>query len=256
MNHHIFYTPDIDGATGSEYALNQEESKHCQRVLRLVAGDRVYLTDGKGVMLRATIVLAAAKACVLRIEERLDHWECRPYYLHVAVAPTKNTDRYEWMVEKLTEIGIDEITPLIAARSERKIYKTDRIQRIAVSAMKQSLKAQLPLIHPAISFEELIRKPFDGIKIIAHCGTGARISLKEALEESLPNRETPRCLILIGPEGDFSPDEVALAEANGFQSTHLGTSRLRTETAALTAATGVYLFMPAILGKPVLSLPT
>ncbi|MCL1974059.1 MAG: 16S rRNA (uracil(1498)-N(3))-methyltransferase [Bacteroidetes bacterium] len=235
---HLFYTPEIDGATGSTYLLSEEESKHGVRVLRLVKGDTVYLTDGKGTLWRAAVAQAADRACLLQIEERFDDWGARSYYVHLAVAPTKNSDRYEWMVEKCTEVGVDEITPLIAARSERKVYKTDRIQRIAVSAMKQSLKARLPLIHPAISLEAFMDRPFDGIKLMAHCGGGARISLQEALSAS----PSHRMLILIGPEGDFSPEEVSLAEAKGFQSIHLGASRLRTETAALTAAIGAYLF--------------
>ena len=238
----LFYTPDIDIATGSEYFLDQEQSKHCLRVLRLVQGDTVHLTDGKGTLFQATIVHKETKACLLRLEQRFNQWEVRPYYLHIAVAPTKSPDRYEWMVEKLTEIGVDEITPLIATRSERKVFKIDRVQRIAVSAMKQSLKAQLPLIHPITSFEEFINRPFDGIKLMAHCGEGARMSFKKVLAKPLHHQEKLRCLILIGPEGDFSSKEIALAEAKDFQSIHLGSSRLRTETAALIAATGVYLF--------------
>lgn len=239
---HLFYTPDITGTpTGSDYLLNEEESNHCVRVLRLCQGDSVHLTDGKGTLCRAMIVQTTPKACLLRIEERFDHWEQRPCHLHLAVAPTKNPDRYEWMVEKVTEVGVEEITPLIAARSERKVFKTDRIQRIAVSAMKQSLKAYLPVIHAATSFETFINKPFEGIKIIAHCGTGVRTAFTQALCRPQASAEPLRILILIGPEGDFSPDEVAQAEAAGFQSVHLGTSRLRTETAALTAAVGVYL---------------
>jgi len=240
----LFYTPEIDGVIGSTYLLNEEESKHCVRVLRLTHGDVVHLTDGKGVLLRAVLVQAAPKACLLRIEERFDRWEERPYYLHVAVAPTKSPDRYEWMVEKITEVGVDEVTPLITARSERKVFKSDRVERIAVSAMKQSLKAQLPVIHPATPFETLIHRPFDGIKLIAHCGEGARKALFEVLDKEplISRRSTPRYLILIGPEGDFSPDEVAQAQNQGFQSIHLGISRLRTETAGVAAVIGVYLF--------------
>ena len=142
------------------------------------------------------------------------------------------------MAEKVTEIGVDEITPIITSRSERKVLKIDRIQRIVTSAMKQSIKALLPLIHPAISFEELLYLPFDGVKLIAHCGSGDRKSLLDALRES----PLSRFLILIGPEGDFSPEEVAISQVKGFQPIHFGTSRLRTETAGLTAATGVYLY--------------
>ena len=240
MSYPLFYTPDLDGATGFEYLLNQEESKHCLKVLRLAEGDKVHLTDGKGTLWLASVAQAATKGCLLRIEERFDHWGARPYYLHIAVAPTKSPDRYEWMVEKLTEIGVDEITPLIAARSERKVYKIDRAQRIAVSAMKQSLKAQLPLIHPPASFEALVNMPVDGVKLVAHCGAGIRMPLGDALAIPQPHTGPLRYLILIGPEGDFSPDEVALAEANGFQSIHLGPSRLRIETAGLVAVIGVY----------------
>jgi 16S rRNA (uracil1498-N3)-methyltransferase len=234
---HLFYTPEITGVLDSDYLLNKEESNHCVRVLRLALGDTVHLTDGKGTLYKAVIVQAAPKACLLRIAESFDHWGKRPNHLHLAVAPTKSLDRYEWMVEKVTEVGVDEITPLIAARSERKVFKTDRIQRVAVSAMKQSLKAFLPVIHAAASFEEFINRPFEGKKLIAHCGTEARIGLTDVFGASPPLR----CLILIGPEGDFSPQEVTQAEAKGFLSIHLGTSRLRTETAALTAVIGVYL---------------
>ena len=290
MIENLFYTPNIDVAVGSEVLLSEEESNHCVRVLRLIQGDTVHLTNGKGTLCKAVVVKAAPKTCVLRIVERFDRWEARPYYLHIAVAPTKNIDRYEWMVEKVTEIGVDEVSPIVTARSERRVFKTDRAQRVAVSAMKQSLKAFLPVIHEPISFAAFINTPFDGLKLIAHCGTGTRKGLTEALGASpisvasltpvaspipaasltpvaspIPvasptpvashtlsdalldtSATTPsilRCLILIGPEGDFTPNEVAQAEANGFQSIHLGASRLRTETAGVTAAVGVYLFV-------------
>lgn len=220
---------------GSEHRLNPEESKHCVRVLRLGVGDVVFLADGLGTLLRASILEALPKGCLLRIEERFDRWEARPYHLHLAVAPTKSPDRYEWMVEKATEVGVDEITPLICARSERKVFTTDRVERIAVSAMKQSLKAQLPVIHPATTFKDLINTPFDGVKLIAFCGEGARLGLIDAVAMSRQNKGALRCLVLIGPEGDFSPEEVATANDRGFQSIHLGPSRLRTETAGLVA---------------------
>ena len=236
----LFYTPNIDGTIGSEYLLNEEESNHCVRVLRLRAGDAVHLTDGRGMLLRASVALAEPKGSLLQIEERFDRWEERPYYLHLAVAPTKNPDRYEWMVEKATEVGVDEITPLICARSERKVFKTDRLERIAVSAMKQSLKAYLPVIHPATPFDELINRPFEGTKMIAHCGAGERMALDEVLALTEQYGCVRRFLILIGPEGDFCPNEVE--QAKGFIPIHLGTSRLRTETAGVAAVMGTYLF--------------
>ena len=241
MIERLFYTPNIDGTTGSEYLLNEEESNHCVKVLRLGCGGIVHLTDGKGTLLQAAIVQIMPKACKVRIVERFDRWEARPYHLHLAVAPTKSMERYEWMVEKVTEVGVDEVTPVICARSERKVFKTDRLERIAVAAIKQSLKTLLPIIHPATSFHKLIDTPFDGIKLMAHCGSGARISLEEALATSNPQSGARRCLILIGPEGDFTPEEVTDAEAKGFQSVHLGASRLRTETAGVVATIGVYL---------------
>ena len=236
----LFYTPDIECTVGSKCLLNEDESHHCIRVLRLFEGDIVHLTNGKGTVLKASILKVAQKECLLQIEERFDHWEERPYYLHLAVAPTKNPDRYEWMVEKVTEIGVDEITPLIAVQSERKVFKTTRIERIAISAMKQSYKAKLPVIQPAKSFAELINTSFDGVKLIAHCGEGVRVSLTDVLNKQLS--DSHKYTILIGPEGDFSPEEVAMAEAKGFRSIHLGASRLRTETAGVIAAAGVYLF--------------
>ena len=227
---HLFYAPNIDGTIGSNYLLNEEESKHCIRVLRLSVGDTIHVTNGKGTLFRTLMVQARPKACLLQIEERFDHRESRPYYVHLAVSPTKSPERYEWMVEKAAEVGVDEITPLIAARSERKTYNIERAERIAISAMKQSLKTYLPIIQQTTSFTTFINRPFEGVKLIAHCGEGFRKALNEVL-----TIQYPRYLILIGPEGDFSPDEVACAEVKGFQSIHLGSSRLRSETAGLMA---------------------
>ena len=222
----LFYTPDIE--TVAE--LPEGESQHCVKVLRLKEGDEIGLIDGRGGWYRAEITLAHPKRCAVRIlskEDRPNAWRCR---IEVAIAPTKNLDRIEWFAEKCTEIGIDAITPLRCRFSERKELKTDRIEKILVSAMKQSLKAELPLLSEMTDFRRVVERPFDGKKFIAHCyGDSERFLLADRYE---PGRDV---CILIGPEGDFSPEEVELALANGFQPISLGDSRLRTETAGVVA---------------------
>lgn len=221
----IFFTPDI--ATHCE--LPEEEAKHALRVLRLSVGDPVLLTDGKGFFYKATIESTNPKHCHVSITETTQQpplWQTR---LHIAVAPTKNMDRMEWFVEKATEIGIDEVSCLQCRYSERKEIKTARLEKIMVSAMKQSQKAYLPCLNEMTPFRSFITRPFDGRKFIAHCEPGEKLLLKDTY---LPGQNA---LILIGPEGDFSPEEINLALANGFEAISLGESRLRTETAALVA---------------------
>ncbi len=224
----LFYTPDIN-PTHSHYILSEEESKHCIRVLRLETGAEVQLIDGKGGLYNAHIQDAHPKRTVLQINSVTTAFNKRNHYLHIAVAPTKNIERTEWFLEKATEIGIDEISPIICHRSERKEIKVDRLNKIITSAIKQSIKAYHPVLNEAITFNQLLSKPFDGQKFIAHCDKGDKINLQSALELH------GRYLILIGPEGDFSPAEIDLALQNGYKAISLGESRLRTETAALEA---------------------
>ena len=229
---HVFYTPDID--TSCE--MPDEEAGHCLRVLRLGIGDEVMLTDGKGSFYKAVISAATNKRCQLKVIEVLPQEKGWNGWLHVAMAPTKNMDRTEWFAEKATEIGFDELTFLNCRFSERKIIKTERIEKILVSAVKQSLKASKPVLNDMVDFNKFISQDFKGQKFICHCYEGEKKLLKEAL---IPGEDA---LILIGPEGDFSEEEVAKALSLGFQSVSLGKSRLRTETAALVATHTLNLF--------------
>lgn len=229
---HVFYTPDIE--TSCE--MPDEEAGHCLRVLRLGIGDEVMLTDGKGSFYKAVISAATNKRCQLKVIEVLPQEKGWNGWLHVAMAPTKNMDRTEWFVEKATEIGFDELTFLNCRFSERKIIKTERIEKILVSAVKQSLKASKPVLNEMVDFNKFISQDFKGQKFICHCYEGEKKLLKEAL---VPGEDA---LILIGPEGDFSEEEVAKALSLGFQPVSLGKSRLRTETAALVATHTLNLF--------------
>ena len=222
---HVFYTPDIQ----FKLELPEEEAQHCIRVLRLVQGDEIFLTDGKGNFYKAEIAMIAGKRCPVNILETIPQERLWPCHLHIAMAPTKNMDRTEWFAEKATEIGFDELTFLNCRFSERKVIKNERIEKILISAVKQSLKATLPKLNEMVDFNKFITQEFGGQKFIAHCYEGEKPFLKDVLEKGKD------ALVLIGPEGDFSKEEVAKAEANGFVSVSLGKSRLRTETAALVA---------------------
>lgn len=223
---HIFYTPQID--ISSE--LPEEESQHCTRVLRLNSGDEIMLTDGKGNFYKATITAASNKRCLFSINETIFQEPLWKGNLHIAMAPTKNMDRNEWFAEKATEIGIDQLTFLNCRYSERKVIKNERIEKIIISAVKQSLKARVPLLNEMIDFKSFIKQEFKGDKFIAHCyDESEKPFLKNVIK---PGEDT---LILIGPEGDFSEEEVKMAKEYGFKPISLGNSRLRTETAALTA---------------------
>lgn len=221
----IFYTPDISVCP----ELPEEEAGHCIRVLRLTEGDEILLTDGKGSFYKATISRAHPKHCEVTVLESWHQPSLWNFRLHIAVAPTKNMDRMEWFAEKATEIGIDEITCLNCRFSERKEVKPARLEKILVSAMKQSQKATLPVLNGMTDFKKFVTLPFEGRKFIAHCEEGEKPLLKSIYHPG------ENALILIGPEGDFSPEEIALAIANGFEPISLGESRLRTETAALVA---------------------
>jgi len=222
----LFYVPNISGA---EVILDETESKHAIRVLRLQNGNRVQVVDGKGGFYLAEIVDANPKKCRLSIVNSTLEFGKRNFHLHIAIAPTKNIDRVEWFLEKATEIGIDEITPLLTSHSERKTINPERLEKILVSAMKQSLKAYLPKLNNLTSFKELIINNKTKNKFIAYCDEIQKNHLKD-LATSGNNT-----LILIGPEGDFSPEEVKLAIENNFKVVSLGESRLRTETAGIVA---------------------
>ncbi|MEZ5103241.1 MAG: 16S rRNA (uracil(1498)-N(3))-methyltransferase [Draconibacterium sp.] len=222
----LFYVPHISDA---EIILDETESKHAIKVLRLLAGDAVQLIDGKGNFYEAEISDTNPKKCKLLILKTTKEFGKKDFKVHIAIAPTKNIDRFEWFLEKCTEIGIDEITPLLSDHSERKTIKPDRLEKILVSAIKQSLKAYLPKLNELTSFKELIQNSNARQKYIAHCYDGEKIHLKD---EALKNSDV---LILIGPEGDFSREEVEFAVQNGFKEVSLGDARLRTETAGIVA---------------------
>ena len=222
----LFYAPDI---TLPEYTLCEEESRHCEKVLRLGVGDTLHLTDGRGGMYTARMA-TLGRRCTVRVEQCVEEFERLPYQLTMAVAPTKNMDRYEWFAEKATEVGIHRIIPIECAHSERRVIKTERVDKIVVSAMKQSLKAYKPQVDELTSFKQIVSMPFDGLRLIAHCEPTERRPLKEVVEAG------QNVLLLIGPEGDFSHDEIEAARAAGFVEVSLGDMRLRTETAALAGA--------------------
>lgn len=223
---HLFYTPDISSEL---YTLNELESKHCIRVLRLKTGNNISLTDGKGNIYLTEIIEDHPKRCTVRVTEVQKEIGKRPYNIHIAVAPTKNIARIEWLIEKATEIGIDEITPLICEHSERKNVNKERLTKVATSAIKQSLKAYHPKVNDMIDFKKFIQTEFVGEKYIAYCSDLYRDSLRNIYKKKT------NALILIGPEGDFSQSEVELAMHHKFKPVSLGLSRLRTETAALFA---------------------
>ncbi|GAB1463807.1 16S rRNA (uracil(1498)-N(3))-methyltransferase [Pedobacter sp.] len=224
---HLFYTPDINANT---YTLNEEESNHCNKVLRLKQGDKVCLIDGVGGLYTAEIAEATKKAVHLHILHKQIEFGKRNHYLHIAIAPTKNIDRLEWFLEKATEIGIDEITPLICDRSERKVVKEERLEKVITSAVKQSLTAYHPVLNTAITFKDFIKQYKADTKLIAHCINDDDKTVISSIVKPHQNY-----LILIGPEGDFTPVEIELALQNKYKPVTLGNTRLRTETAGLAA---------------------
>lgn len=225
----LFYAPDI---TPPLHTLSEEESKHCVRVLRLAAGDELHLTDGRGNLYRCRVTDPNPKRCTVEAVETFAEYGKMPYGITLAVAPTKNIERFEWFLEKATEVGVTRIVPVECDRSERRIIKYDRELRVITSAVKQSLKAYHPALDDMTPLRRLIAAPFEGSKFIAHCEENASERLYLASEI----RKNENILILIGPEGDFSPEEINFALENGFRPVTLGTQRLRTETAAVTAA--------------------
>jgi len=223
---HLFYTPDLKD---NIYSLNETESKHCIRVLRLNIDDQIQLIDGKGGFYTAKIIDPNPKKCSVEIIEKKQEFGKRNHYLHIAIAPTKNIDRFEWFLEKATEIGIDEITPIICEHSERKIIKPERLEKVIISAVKQSIKAYKPILNDLTSYSDFLRQNETKSKFIAHCEDNNKVFLKEAYK--IKDNAT----ILIGPEGDFSPHEIEQAIKNNYKEISLGESRLRTETAGVVA---------------------
>ena len=223
---HLFYTPEISNE--KTYTLNESESKHAIRVLRLKENDKLTLVNGKGTFFNAIISDGNPKKCKVDIIKKSEKKKGSPN-LHIALAPTKNNDRTEWFIEKCTGIGISEITPILCKHSERKKIKQERFVKTAISAMKQSLKATLPVVNELSTFKDFVKIPFEGKKYIAHCYSENQKHYKEIYKKG------ENSLILIGPEGDFSPEEVKLAIEKGFEPITFGTSRLRTETAGIMA---------------------
>ncbi|MEZ7867415.1 MAG: 16S rRNA (uracil(1498)-N(3))-methyltransferase [Paludibacteraceae bacterium] len=221
----VFYCPDILHS----FTLSEEESQHAVRVLRLQAGDELEVVDGAGGYYLAVVTNPHPKHCEFQIKETITEYGKRDYRLHIAIAPTKNIERLEWFIEKCTEIGVDEITPILCRFSERKIIKPERLEKIIVSAAKQSLKAYFPILNPMCSFRDFIQQTTVSQKFIAHCYEQDKQLLQQVYQKSSD------AVILIGPEGDFSPEEVQAAIQHQFQPVSLGSSRLRTETAGIAA---------------------
>jgi 16S rRNA (uracil1498-N3)-methyltransferase len=222
---HLFFAEHIF----EHRVLPLEESFHCVKVLRLKENDAIQIVDGKGGYYEAKIVSPDAKGTKIEIVSVKQEFEKRTYQLHLAIAPTKNIDRFEWFVEKAVEIGIDSVTPLICRFSERKNIKAERLNKIVIAAAKQSLKAYLPQINPITEFSRFISNIMEKQRFIAHCHSTEKEHLLNICKKELP------ALVMIGPEGDFSAEEVKAAEHRGFKSVSLGTSRLRTETAGVVA---------------------
>jgi 16S rRNA (uracil1498-N3)-methyltransferase len=223
---HLFYAPDLDD---NIYELSEEESKHCIKVLRLKKNDYIHLTDGRGNLFKARIIVDKPDKCRVEVTETQREYEKRPFHLHIGIAPTKNDKRFEWFLEKCTEIGVDEITPLLCFHSERKYLKTERSNRVITSAMKQSLKAFHPVLHEMVSFSKFVSSQQSGKKYIAYPEMDKIHHVKHLYTTG------SNVTILIGPEGDFSPQEFQHAKENGFVPVSLGRSRLRSETAGIVA---------------------
>jgi 16S rRNA (uracil1498-N3)-methyltransferase len=222
----LYFCSDI---SSDFFSLNEEESRHCIGVLRHKKGDTIHVIDGKGGFYKTEIIGDNKKNCEVKIIETQTGYGKRNYHLHIAIAPTKNIERFEWFLEKATEIGIDEITPIICEHSERKDVKPERLNKVLVAAMKQSLKAYLPKLNPAIKFQSFVSQKNSHQKFICSCDAEKNNSLKKFYTKESD------VLLLVGPEGDFSKEEIKLAEENKFHVITLGESRLRTETAGVVA---------------------
>lgn len=227
----LFYNPEIDKNT-NQFTFDSSESRHIAKVLRRKIGDELNITNGKGLFFKAIITDDSPKRCMVEIKSSKTVYP-KKHWLHMVVAPTKMNDRYEWFLEKATEIGVNEITPVICDRSERKSIKIERCQKVVQSAMKQSYQAYLPKLNPAVSFDEFMEADMQGLLFIAHCEDNERYELKRKIAPDQP------ITILIGPEGDFSPNEIKIAMNKGFLPVSMGQNRLRTETAAIVACSMV-----------------
>lgn len=227
----LFYNPEINNTT-TDFSFSKEESKHIVKVLRKDSGDILDITNGKGWLFKAQITIPNIKKCVVKIISKTKQ-PIKNYKVHLAVAPTKMNDRYEWFLEKATEIGIDEITPIICDNSERKFIKPERLKKIIISAMKQSLKVHLPRLNEMVTLSEFLKQKQTQGKYIAHCVENEKQLMKDVL---LPKEYST---ILIGPEGDFSFSEIEKSLQKGYTAISLGKARLRTETAALVSVMNV-----------------
>lgn len=227
----LFYNPDINETTDS-FSFDKEESRHIIKVLRKKDSDILFVTNGLGYLFKTEITLASDNKCTVQIIS-FEKKDAPNYHLHLAVAPTKMNDRYEWFLEKATEIGIHEITPIICDHSERKVINKDRFEKIILSAMKQSNELFLPKLNEAITYKEFVKLQIEGSKLIAHCEETDKKTLKSVLKPK------ENITLLIGPEGDFSENEITLALENQFIPVSLGNTRLRTETAAVVACHSV-----------------
>ncbi len=233
----LFYSRDIEGGI---CRLDQDESGHCIKVLRHRSCDEISVIDGCGTLYRCRITVDSPKGVEAMVLSSEEDWGGHPYRLHMAVCPTKNNDRYEWFAEKACEIGLDVVSPVIGEHSERRVFKTARLEKILVSASKQSLKGAVPAVNEAVSVKEFIQNaPKDSLKLIAYCFDDENVP-RRSIKEVLSEYQGKDIIIMIGPEGDFSHSEAELALSHGFIPVHLGDSRLRTETAALTAVSAVY----------------
>ena len=238
----LFYVPNLTSGN----VLPEEESQHAVKVLRLQTGNEIIVVDGIGGFYKAKITNTHPKHCGFEIVETIKEYGKQNYKLHIAIAPTKNIERLEWFIEKATEIGIDEITPFICRFSERKVVKAERLEKIIVSAAKQSVKAYFPILNPLCTFDELMKQHQASQKFIAHCyptlppQSGNNFPEKKLFQNEI--QKSSDILILIGPEGDFSVEEVEKAISLGFSPVSLGESRLRTETAGLVACHTVAIF--------------
>ncbi|GIM54112.1 16S rRNA (uracil(1498)-N(3))-methyltransferase [Capnocytophaga cynodegmi] len=225
----LFYYSEIDENSKS-FFFDKEESQHIVKVLRKKQGDFLYVTNGKGLLFQTEITFASPKQCEVSIL-KYEHKSPRSYHLHLVVAPTKMNERYEWFLEKAVEIGVDEITPIICHHSERTVIKAERFEKIIHSAMKQSLQCYLPKLNPAISSMDFFKQlNDDSVKFIAHCQEDTKYLFSEKLSP-FPKK----IMVLIGPEGDFSSEEIKIALQKNFQPISLGDNRLRTETAGIVA---------------------
>jgi len=228
---HLFYS---DKTITDSCTLDEQESRHAIKVLRLGSGDKLWVTDGSGMLFQAIIRDPSARACSLEIISAVPGSDIRDYKLHIAISPLKNPDRFEWFVEKAVEIGIDEITPLICEHSEKPGIKKPRIEKIIITAMKQSLKTKKTVINDPVKYSDFISGHTEGTRLIAHCNPGSRENIADIYKKG------ENCTILIGPEGDFSGSETAAAAAANYSSITLGPSRLRTETAGIAACHSIY----------------